>query len=106
MFNGRETKRLLRSVNEFLSQTYGHQRVMDLLSKENQRLREENQGLRLRIEQLLDRLMAKDLESFAHFKTEVTSERSITMPLSIDSTYEPTEDEGNIGEVIQDETGR
>ena len=90
---------LVKEVKENLSLRYGHERVLQILSEENQRLREEIRRLTTQNERVLDRLMAKDFESYSTYKAE---DPELVGPFSIDSKFEPLKDEANIGEVIEE----
>jgi len=93
----KEVRELIELVRERFEQNYGHERVMDLLVKENRRLQEQvRQGI-LQTNKLMDRLMAKDFESYATYKEE--DEGQI---FSTGSKNERVEDESNIGEVIEE----
>ncbi len=100
MFGLRKDVRIL--VNEIttnLKLRYGHERILDLLTKENRRLREENRSLVNDRNKLLDRLMAKDFTQYSVY-TEDPAEEFGTF--SNDSKNESLEDEANIGEVIEE----
>lgn len=96
MFTKADRERL-SSLQESVAVKYGHERVLDLLSKENKRLHERLRAANIRIEKLLDRLMARDFESYATYKTEEEGETFSTV-----SNHEPLQDESNIGEVIEE----
>lgn len=95
----KDVEALVTAVTRDLKLRYGHERVLDILTKENKRLREENKRLTLVNAQLLDRLMARNLPEYATAKTDLSEDW--TNPFSSDSPYEPLQDEGNIGEVIE-----
>lgn len=94
------TKRLLKEliveIRENLALRYGHERVLELMSKENCRLREENKRLVLQNNKLMDRLMARDFESYANYKEDEEN----GMVFSTGSKNEPLLDDSFIGEVI------
>lgn len=97
-----EVRNMITAVKELISTTYGTGRVLDLLAKENQRLREDNRRLAGQNKQFMDRLMARNFESYATY-TEPEPEEANPFN-SIRSSHEPIEDEQNIGEVVEDET--
>jgi hypothetical protein len=73
------------------------------MTKENRRLRDENQRLVLQNNKLFDRLMAKSFEAYSTFKDDP---EELNPFISTGSNYEPHLDEQNIGEVVDDETVR
>ena len=91
----KEVRELLNTVKDDLTLRYGHERVLDILTKENRRLRDENRRLILYNNKLMDRFMAKDFESYATYKEEED------VVYSIDSKNEPDLDDSLIGEVIE-----
>lgn len=98
-----EVRKLIEKVTELLEIRYGHQRVVELLAKENKRIREDNQRLMLQNNKLFDRLMARNFESYAVYREDT---EEIPGNSYIGSHDEPILDESNIGEVIEDETIR
>ena len=94
----RDVRELTKEIKENLTMRYGHERVLDLLTKENRRLTEHIRDQRLQINKLMDRLMARDFESYANYK-ETEDEPTTFLSGSI---IEPHQDEGNIGEVIEE----
>ena len=92
-----EVRELLTEIRENLAMRYGHERVLDLLTKENRGLREHIRNQTLQLNKLMDRLMARNFESYANYK-ETEDEPSISWS---GSNIEPIQDEGNIGEVIE-----
>ena len=93
-----EIRQLIKSVNELLGSNYGHSRVLELLSKENRRLREDNRRLVTQSNKLMDRLMARNFESYATYKED----EGDVGPFSIGSKNEPFKDESIIGEVVEE----
>ena len=93
-----EVRELLKEVRENLVMRYGHERVLDILTKENRRLQEQARQSTLQINKLMDRLMAKDFESYANYK-ETEDEGEI---FSTGSNDEPLKDESLTGEVIEE----
>ena len=94
----KEVRELLTEIRENLAMRYGHERVLELLTKENRRLRESIRQQTTQINKLMDRLMARDFESYANYKE---TENEGTM-FSIGSNIEPIKDESFIGEVIEE----
>lgn len=93
----KQLRELIELVRESHKTDYGHQRVLDLLTKENRRQQETIRQQTLQINKLMDRLMAKDFESYASYKE---TEDDVEL-FSVGSKNEPLEDESNIGEVIE-----
>ena len=93
----KDVRELTKEIKENLTMRYGHERVLDLLTKENRRLREHVREQTLQINKLMDRLMARNFESYANYK-ETENESPISWN---GSNIEPNQDEGNIGEVIE-----
>ena len=96
MFN--ELKEKLAEVSQKLTQHYGHEVAMQLLSETNDRLVAENERLTRMNDRLLDRLMARDFEKYALYREEPD------VAVGFGEELEPTSDEANVGEVIEDET--
>jgi len=96
-----EVASLAGQVARFQDVQLGQDKVINLLAKENQRIREDNRRLVGQLNKLFDRLMARNFESYANYRGDPEEANPFT---SIDSPYEQIEDEQNIGEVVEDET--
>ena len=90
---------LMEQVNKHLEFSYGHERVLELLSKDNDRLVTENRRLVSANEKLLDRLMARNFEQFATY-----SEPENEFVTPYETTVQIDRNEDNIGEVVDDAT--
>jgi hypothetical protein len=93
-----ELKILMEQVREYMRVSYGHERVLEILSEDNERLKEEIRRLTRVNERLLDRVMARDFETFGSYSEPL--EESSGVPFHEDRS--PFQMEENIGEEIED----